>query len=255
MRAPPGHVSLGIIFFCRVLHFPQRRARHSTTLCCHYSRHTTTTTTLPRPHPPTLSSYCRIVADTIGCVVEGVEQNSLLPLLSSQPPGASGCGKLCNNICSPSRRDGGPMACSKPDGGAAGRARGRKGGAAVSDGRCPEMGGPRGRGLLARLGPLMAVAALACAATDAAAAATQRRRKTALIEGDILIGALFSVHESPKQKTASTLTCGKVGTHLYRLSNMAGTHLSNCVLGWVQCCTIKDRPEGRGAKPTTEAAR
>lgn len=91
----------------------------------------------------------------------------------------------------------------------------------MSDGRCPEMGGAGGRGLLARLGPLMAVAALACAATDAAA--TQKRRKTALIEGDILIGALFSVHEFPKQKTASTLTCGKVGTHLYRLCGTGGT--------------------------------
>ncbi|XP_068233250.1 LOW QUALITY PROTEIN: uncharacterized protein [Palaemon carinicauda] len=38
----------------------------------------------------------------------------------------------------------------------------------------------------------------------------QKRRKTALKEGDILIGALFSVHQQPKQKTAFTLTCGKI---------------------------------------------
>ncbi|KAG7155867.1 Metabotropic glutamate receptor 5-like [Homarus americanus] len=37
-----------------------------------------------------------------------------------------------------------------------------------------------------------------------------RRRKTALLEGDILIGALFSVHHQPKQKSAFTLTCGEI---------------------------------------------
>nr|XP_053651495.1 uncharacterized protein LOC128701648 [Cherax quadricarinatus] len=42
------------------------------------------------------------------------------------------------------------------------------------------------------------------------AAMIQKRRKTALVEGDILIGALFSVHHQPKQKSAFTLTCGEI---------------------------------------------
>ncbi|XP_076047779.1 metabotropic glutamate receptor 1-like isoform X5 [Oratosquilla oratoria] len=37
-----------------------------------------------------------------------------------------------------------------------------------------------------------------------------KQRKTALLDGDILIGALFSVHHQPKQKTAFTRTCGMV---------------------------------------------
>lgn len=94
------------------------------------------------------------------------------------------------------------------------------------------MGGAGGRGLLARLGPLMAVAALACAATDAAL--TQKRRKTALIEGDILIGALFSVHEFPKQKTASTLTCGKVGTTCTSCGTAGPPDTNSPIFGWVR---------------------
>ncbi|MPC72764.1 hypothetical protein E2C01_067078 [Portunus trituberculatus] len=72
-----------------------------------------------------------------------------------------------------------------------------------------ESGERRGRRwvLLAWPVTLVVVTTLLCVT---AATAANKQRKTALIEGDILIGALFSVHELPKQKTASTLTCGDV---------------------------------------------
>ncbi|XP_071549706.1 metabotropic glutamate receptor 5-like isoform X2 [Panulirus ornatus] len=66
------------------------------------------------------------------------------------------------------------------------------------------MGGAPGRCRLALVAALLAAAALTCAAM------MQKRRKTALMEGDILIGALFSVHHQPKQKSAFTLTCGEI---------------------------------------------
>ncbi|KAK4297504.1 hypothetical protein Pmani_030087 [Petrolisthes manimaculis] len=66
------------------------------------------------------------------------------------------------------------------------------------------MGGRTGRWGAALAGTLLVTALLA---TDAI---MQKRRKTALVEGDILIGALFSVHHQPKQKSASTLTCGVI---------------------------------------------
>ncbi|XP_045107628.1 metabotropic glutamate receptor 5-like isoform X2 [Portunus trituberculatus] len=72
-----------------------------------------------------------------------------------------------------------------------------------------ESGERRGRRwvLLAWPVTLVVVTTLLCVT---AATAANKQRKTALIEGDILIGALFSVHELPKQKTASTLTCGDI---------------------------------------------
>lgn len=56
---------------------------------------------------------------------------------------------------------------------------------------------------------IVGMVALLLVAADAQAM-KQKRRKTALMSGDILIGALFSVHHQPKKKTAFTLTCGKV---------------------------------------------
>jgi hypothetical protein len=36
------------------------------------------------------------------------------------------------------------------------------------------------------------------------------RRKTAILEGDMTIGYLFSMHEQPDQKSAHTRNCGKI---------------------------------------------
>lgn len=36
------------------------------------------------------------------------------------------------------------------------------------------------------------------------------RRKTAILEGDITIGYLFSMHEQPDQKSAHRRTCGRI---------------------------------------------
>ncbi|KAK8378655.1 hypothetical protein O3P69_009385 [Scylla paramamosain] len=104
-----------------------------------------------------------------------------------------------------------PAASSSAGGDSAGPAGGGRGGMAVSGGRRPGMEGGwrrgRGWGVLAWPVTLVVVTAMLCLT---AATAANKRRKTALIEGDILIGALFSVHELPKQKTASTLTCGDI---------------------------------------------
>lgn len=42
----------------------------------------------------------------------------------------------------------------------------------------------------------------------------QKNRKTALLQGDIVIGALVSVHHQPKKQAVKTLTCGEVSTSL-----------------------------------------
>lgn len=38
----------------------------------------------------------------------------------------------------------------------------------------------------------------------------RRTKRTAIIPGDIMIGALFSVHHAPSQKQAQTRTCGEI---------------------------------------------
>lgn len=86
------------------------------------------------------------------------------------------------------------------------------------------MGGGKGRWGAALAGTLLVTALLA---TDAV---LQKRRKTALVQGDILIGALFSVHHQPKQKSASTLTCGVV-------SILLCLRINKCVL-CVFVCTV-----------------
>ncbi|XP_014670624.1 PREDICTED: metabotropic glutamate receptor 1-like [Priapulus caudatus] len=59
--------------------------------------------------------------------------------------------------------------------------------------------------------PLLLLLLLMLAALpDSAAGSMSSQRKTALIPGEVLIGALFSIHEQPKQKNAYTRTCGPI---------------------------------------------
>lgn len=54
------------------------------------------------------------------------------------------------------------------------------------------------------------MAAAICIAISQKSSGQRRTKRTAIIPGDIMIGALFSVHHAPGQKQAQTRTCGEI---------------------------------------------